>query len=292
MGDFTFDVIRRQADAMGCEVFEVGLYKPAVEGGPKEPEMLPRTWDKATLLRSVPWLKYQNRNGRNVYIRPKGEHSLSLVDDLTADAVARMKREGFQPAVVVETSPANFQAWLNHGQVLPRQHSTAVARALAQRFGGDPGAADWRHFGRLAGLTNRKQKHATSNGNYPFVRLVESSGRGYDQAGVVLQQALPAVLKSHDNFRQSVACATEPRTRHQSIRPIESFRADPVYGGDMTRSDLAYAIHALARGASSQEVQNGIRSRDLSHKGAEKRQEEYVTRTVNKAQALTRGQER
>ena len=157
MNRITLDAITRQADAMAVDVFEIGLYKPAVDGKANEPEMLPRTWDKATLLKSVGWLKYQNSQGRNIYIRPKGEHALSLVDDLTAAALERMKSEGFQPAIVVETSPGNFQAWLNHGRVLPKAESTAAARALAERFGGDRGAADWRHFGRLAGLTNRKQ---------------------------------------------------------------------------------------------------------------------------------------
>src|SRR6476619_2668484 len=165
---------------MNVELFEVGLYKPAVEEGSNEPEMLPRTWDKATLLKSVGWLKYQNSQGRNIYIRPKGEHALSLVDDLNTAALERMKSEGFQPAIVVETSPGNFQAWLNHGRVLPRAESTAAARALAERFGGDRGAADWRHFGRLSGVTNRKPKYNT-NGLYPFVRLVEAGGQPYTQ---------------------------------------------------------------------------------------------------------------
>jgi len=61
-------------------------------------------------LRSVAWLRHQNRDGRNIYIRPKGEHNLSLVDDLSAAKVQAMKVAGFTPALVVQTSPANFQA--------------------------------------------------------------------------------------------------------------------------------------------------------------------------------------
>jgi hypothetical protein len=61
---------------------------------------------------------------------------LSLIDDLTADAVERMKAEGFEPAVVVEISPNNFQALLNHGKVLEATMSTHVAKRLAERFGG------------------------------------------------------------------------------------------------------------------------------------------------------------
>src|SRR5262245_53441023 len=98
--------VERQITAMGAEVFEVGLFKPQGPGDlSREPEMLPRVWDRETLLRSVSWLCYQNAHGRNIYVRPRGEHHLSLVDDLTADAVQRMKAEGFAPAVVVQTSP-------------------------------------------------------------------------------------------------------------------------------------------------------------------------------------------
>jgi hypothetical protein len=154
---------------MGGGEFEIGLYKPEGAGN-SEPPMIPRTWDMQAVLKSIPWLRFQNRNGRNIYIRPRGEHNLSLIDDLTAESIERMKAEGFHPALVVETSPGNFQAWLKHSRILSRQLSTAAARALAKDFGGDLGAADWRHFGRLAGFTNRKEKYK-ADGLFPFVML-------------------------------------------------------------------------------------------------------------------------
>jgi hypothetical protein len=44
----------------------------------------------AGLLRSVPWLRFENcqrwHTYIRLYIRPKGEHSPSLVDDLTTDS--------------------------------------------------------------------------------------------------------------------------------------------------------------------------------------------------------------
>src|SRR6185312_9000621 len=103
----------------------------------------------------------------------------SLVDDFAANAVKRMKAMGFSPAVVVETSPGNFQAWLKHPRQLPRELSTLAARKLAEDFGGDRGAADWRHFGRLSGLTNRKPKYLSETGLFPYVRLIEASGAPY-----------------------------------------------------------------------------------------------------------------
>jgi len=69
-----------------------------------------------------------------------------------------VKAEGFESAVVVETSPNNFQAWLNHGRVLDAAASTRAAKALVERFGGEPSSTDWRHFGQLAGFTNPKRE--------------------------------------------------------------------------------------------------------------------------------------
>lgn len=276
---------------MGSELFEVGLYNP--NAGPGESVMIPRVWNAETTLKSVPWLRYQNREGRNIYVRPMGEHDLSMVDDLTTDAVLAMKEAGFNPAVIVETSPGNFQAWLKHCERISKEVSTAAARALAEKFGGDSGAADWRHFGRLAGYSNRKGKYFNaSTGLYPFVRLIEAAGSVYPEAERFL-----AGVKS--DLERGYAEREYLRSRHfgpagsvhrGDLKSLDVFRADSRYSGDGTRVDLAYAVYALSHGASAQEVDTAIRSRDLSHKGNERRQNEYVERTIKKALgAIERG---
>src|SRR5579883_2691760 len=280
MSDRTHELVVRQAQAMNTDIFEVGLYKPARPGAERRDEMLLRTWDLETLVGSIPWLRLQNADGRNIYIRPKGEHALSLVDDLTAEAVNRMKATGFSPAVVVETSPGNFQAWLKHPRQLPRELSTMAARKLAEDFGGDRGAADWRHFGRLAGFTNRKPKYMNENGLFPFVRLIEALGVEYREGGM-LTAAISAQREEDLRLReQHPSLATIARSPSKSI---EDFRLNPRYAGDATRVDLAFAIYALSHGSSGDHVAAALRTRDLSHKGDEKRQNQYVDRTVAKA---------
>ncbi len=93
--DRTMEAMRRQVTAMASDVFEIGLFKPDAAG--HEAVMLPRVWDADTLLRSVAWLRHQNRDGRNIYIRPRGEHNLSLVDDLSRDAVVVDETRWFCP---------------------------------------------------------------------------------------------------------------------------------------------------------------------------------------------------
>jgi hypothetical protein len=200
--------------------------------------------------------------------------------------VKRMKATGFAPAVVVETSPGNFQAWPKHSRQLPRDLSTLAARSLAEEFGGDRGAADWRHFGRLSGLTNRKGRHMGENGLFPFVRLIEASGKTYPEgdtfvATIVKQREL------EQRAREERRVARFAGGVSRVPRSIDDFRTNPRYGGDATRVDLAYAIYALSHGANEAEVAAAIRSRDLSHKGDEKRQNQYVDRTVGKALKVT-----
>lgn len=280
----TSEAVTRQIVAMGCDVFEVGLFKPDAVG---EPAMLPRTWDTETLLRSIPWMRLQNLNGRNIYVRPRGEHNLTLVDDLSSAAVAVMKREGFSPALVVRTSPGNHQVWLKHPVQLDRELGTAVARTLAERFQGDRGAADWRHFGRLSGFVNRKAKYTEkATGLYPFVLLLEAEGSVYPQAERLLATVSAELERKHEQReRARERAAARTSTSPAVLKSIEGFRSDARYGGDGNRIDLAFAIYAIAHGAGTAEVSAAIRSRDLSHKGNERRQDEYVERTIKKAVA-------
>jgi hypothetical protein len=280
---WTFDAVRRQIAAMDCDVFEVGLFNPYAVG---EPIMLPRTWDADRLLRSVPWMRLQNRNGRNVYVRPKGEHNLSLVDDLTAQAVGAMKQEGFSPALVVRTSPGNHQVWLKHPMQLDRELGTAAARALTDRFGGDRGAADWRHFGRLAGFANRKAKYADPvTGLFPYVLLLEADGKVYPEAQRFLARVSADVERKHEERKQARerAGSRSLTARPVTLKSIDAFRSDARYGGDGNRIDLAYAIYAFAHGLGTAEVSAAILARNLTHKGNERRQQEYVERTIKKA---------
>ena len=62
-------VVRQQAAAMGCELFEVGVFRP--ETPRTDAGMLLRVWDWDTLLRAVPWLQLQNHADRHIYIRPR-----------------------------------------------------------------------------------------------------------------------------------------------------------------------------------------------------------------------------
>jgi len=131
----------------------------------------------------------------------------------------------------------------------------------------------------MAGLTNRKEKYRSSDGRYPFVRLIESVDSPYPAREAFLQQLLAKIAS------RARAAATVPQwSQPQKARlSIDDFRSRTVYASDGNRIDLAYALYALAHGASEEEVRSAIASRDLSKKGPGQRQRAYVERTIRKA---------
>jgi hypothetical protein len=273
-------VAMAQLDAMGAAAFDIGVKRS--DGA----MLLREGWGAKQVLKSLLWLKRENLNRGHIYIRPAGPHGLSLIDDLKAEALARMKAAGFAPAAVIETSPGNFQAWLRHGEVLAEALSTRAAKRLAQRFGGDLGSADWRHFGRLAGFTNPKPNRRLASGLQPFARLAEAAGRVYCEAanfiaevraGMSEQAAAAAISAAGDGVGQGAA-------EFPPLRPLHEFHQDPRYAGDLHRADLAWARHAAGMGLAASEIRAAIMAaRDLAKKGDFRRQREYAERTAAKA---------
>ena len=268
-----------QFEALGAECFDIGVKR--VDGT----MVLREGWGAKQVLKSLLWLRRENLNRGHIYVRPAGAHELSLVDDLKAAAIVRMKAEGFAPAAVVETSPGNFQAWLKHGEVLGEAASTRAARLLAERYGGDPGSADWRHFGRLAGFTNPKPSRRLASGLQPFARLLEASGQVYRHAPVFIAEVRAAlagedvVVSGGDQDGVGEGTPDLP-----PIKPLAEFHKDARYDGDLHRADLAWARHAADMGLSASEIRATImEARDLAKKGSIKRQREYAERTAGKA---------
>ena len=133
-------------------------------------------YSRAQLLRSVGFLRRENREGYHIYGRPEAARHV-LGDDLCEDALDQLDADGLCPAVVVRTSKGNYQArfTLSRNEIEPHV-ATAAAKLLAQRYGGDRGAANWRQMGRLPGFTNRKEVYC-NNGQYPYTGLARPPRR-------------------------------------------------------------------------------------------------------------------
>lgn len=265
--------VRRQLEAMRSQQFELLLLQFTQDGAVASNHEL--TFDQ--LIRRIPWLRAQNVKGQNVNIRPITNH-LSLLDDLTAAQVELLESTGYEPCVVVETSPSNFQAWLDHGRELTDEEATAFARLLAVMANCDVRAAGRRHAGRLAGFTNRKEKHRHRNGLYPFVRLHIAKQRVFSQANGLELPAGPAdLIIPYKQIEKPI-----------DYKTIEQFHNDPRYGGDYSRADFAFALYAHTHGMDETSIIASILQRDLSKKGKEHSQRRYAKYTSDRARKKAR----
>jgi hypothetical protein len=271
----THAAVTEQLEAMGCERFEIGVLR-------NDGVMLLREgWSAKEVIKALAWLRHENGAGAHVYVRPAGAHALTLVDDLDEKGVHRLVAEGYEPALVVETSRGNFQAWLKHPEVLDERTSTVIAKEVAARFDADSSSADWRHFGRLAGFTNQKLVRRLPSGLAPFVRLREASGETFTRAREIEQTARERLARERAAYRP---VSLAPTNGSAKLRSLSDFHHDPRYEGDLHRADMAWANQAARAGLGLEQIRDAIlSSRDLRHKGGAKRQLDYATRTAEKA---------
>jgi hypothetical protein len=261
---------------MACDYFDVGILRTHGR------MLLREAWTARQIEQVIPRLRHENARGAHIFIRPHDTHALSLVDDLGIHAIARITDAGFQPALVIETSPQNFQVWLNHGRTLDRSMSTWAAKELAKRFGGDLSSADWRHFGRLAGFTNQKPERLLPNGLAPFVCLRQCEGRTYAAAHEFLEQVKSIAKKAV--ALQTTQTTSRSTSNQKPVRPLSEFHLDPRYDRDLHRADMAWALHAASRGLPEERIRDEIlHARDLSKKGRIQRRLNYAERTAIKA---------
>lgn len=180
--DRTKVAIDRQLRAFKVDSFEVGLYNR------EKDKMLPRIWSRYEIIKAIPWLKVMNTKGHDIFIRPEGSQGLVFFDDLNYGILERMSADGFEPAIVIESSPMNFHGWVRvSDRPISTELATCVCKVLAARYNGDTDSADWRHYGRLAGFTNRKPKYIDEMGKQPFVLLNKHNGRLATNSNMLLE---------------------------------------------------------------------------------------------------------
>ena len=297
--DLTYRAVTRQLQGMRADSYEIGVLDPIKD------HMLQRTFPAPQVVKSLSWLKSMNSQGRHVYIRPKGSQGLVLVDDLTQGALDTMKADDFAPAVIVETSPLNFQAWVRLSETpLDEKLATACARLLAQRYEGDPASADWRHYGRLAGFTNRKPAYVGARGRYPFVKLHVYNGKRALQASQLLceaQNALSAgqqpgllhhpsqgkISASQIPFRSAASrnALSDPIGFYQ--RQLKTLQARYGHKYDESRGDWMIAVSMAKNGFPRAAIEEALEqvSPDLTERKGN-HTDYYIAHTLDKVMQL------
>jgi hypothetical protein len=194
----TRDRMTKQLNAMGCDLYEIGIHD---RNKHKHNTVLKPKQTKEKILgkRYIKLLRGRNWQNKDIWIRPCRSQmsNLILIDDVLKSTIDNvMKKEGWEPALVVETSPANYQAWIKLHEPVNSEVQRAIAQLGQQLFKGDVGSTSKEHFGRLAGFTNRKPCH-NQNGLYPFAHVTESTGKeATGSERIIISEAKKLVTKA------------------------------------------------------------------------------------------------
>lgn len=178
------DMIGQQLEALAAPAYRITIMterdgKQIGHNLGKQQDGSPeQTFTAPEVQNLVPKLIAENARGGNVFVTPLDDavHH-ALIDDLSADGLQELKRRGYAPAAVMESSPGNFQAVVKVPATLPKENVNEWFKALNKDIG-DPRITGLRHPMRLAGFQNRKDKHAEADaGRRPLVQLVEAVNR-------------------------------------------------------------------------------------------------------------------
>jgi hypothetical protein len=172
---------------------------------------------------------------RNLIVRPHGPGvSFLHLDDLSADQLPRLAPTVF---LALETSPANFQAWL----ALPGRADKEFARRVRRGTGADAAASG---ATRVAGSLNFKDKYAP---DFPRV-MIRAARPGHRTTAAELERlglvAAPEPLPPLPPARLAGGRVWPSYERALERAPLDSEGQGP----DRSRADFAWCMTAIAWG--------------------------------------------
>ncbi|MDS0713363.1 DNA-primase RepB domain-containing protein, partial [Escherichia coli] len=150
--------------------------------------------------------------------------------------------------------------------------------------------------GRLAGFTNRKDKHTTRAGYQPWVLLRESKGKTATAGPALVQQAgqqIEQAQRQQEKARRLASLELPERqlSRHRRTA-LDEYRSEMAglvkrFGDDLSKCDFIAAQKLASRGRSAEEI--GKAMAEASPALAERKpghEADYIERTVSKVMGL------
>ena len=191
------DIVKSYTQAVGAERFRIVVTEITEEGTKAF------LYDKQNggyegktaeeLLEATPKFSAFAHYNKNIIVTPMSpdKHHI-LVDDLTPENLTRLKADGYEPACVIESSPANYQAILTVPSIegdtgKDREAANRLTKQLNMEYG-DPKLSGSIHGHRLPPYPNCKPRHRREDGSYPTTTLTEMSGGICEKAHAELEK--------------------------------------------------------------------------------------------------------
>ena len=209
------------AKAVGAERYRVTSIKMREDGSKQtfildKRDGVTRGFTPEEIEQRTPEMQRLQRRGENLYYTPLSDkkHHI-LIDDMNREKLEKLVQDGYQPAVVLESSPGIYQAIITVPK-LGTSHDKDVGNRLSDALNreyGDPKLSGAIHPHRAPGYENRKPKHQREDGSYPEVRLFKA-----ERCECVKALALSSRIDA-EYQRQASQKAIEATQR---VRPLQS----------------------------------------------------------------------
>lgn len=266
------------AEAVGAERYRVTSIKMQADGRKQtfildKKDGITRGFTPQEIEQRTPEMLRLQRRGENLYYTPLSDkkHHI-LIDDMNREKLERLIRDGYRPAVVLESSPGNYQAIITVPK-LGTAHDKDVGNRLSDALNreyGDPKLSGAIHPHRAPGYENRKPKHQREDGSYPEVRLLKAERRECVKALALSSQIdaeyqRQAALKAQQPERSKAKPALELAAASGSaIDAYQRHYRDVIKrqrGGevDLSRVDSMIAVRMRVTGHDQAAIEGAIR---------------------------------
>ena len=266
------------AEAVGAERYRVTSIKMQADGRKQtfildKKDGITRGFTPQEIEQRTPEMLRLQRRGENLYYTPLSDkkHHI-LIDDMNREKLERLIRDGYRPAVVLESSPGNYQAIITVPK-LGTAHDKDVGNRLSDALNreyGDPKLSGAIHPHRAPGYENRKPKHQREDGSYPEVRLLKVERRECVKALALSSQIdaeyqRQAALKAQQPERSKAKPALELAAASGSaIDAYQRHYRDVIKrqrGGevDLSRVDSMIAVRMRVTGHDQAAIEGAIR---------------------------------
>ena len=175
----------KYADAVGAERYRVTSIKMREDGSKQtfildKKDGITQGFKPQEIEQRTPEMQRLQRRDENLYYTPLSDkkHHI-LIDDMNREKLEKLVQDGYKPAVVLESSPGNYQAIITVPK-LGTAHDKDVGNHLSDALNreyGDPKLLGAIHPHRAPGYENRKPRHQREDGSYPEVRLLQAERR-------------------------------------------------------------------------------------------------------------------
>ncbi|WP_165076914.1 MULTISPECIES: DNA-primase RepB domain-containing protein [unclassified Desulfovibrio] len=220
------------------------------------------------LLRRMPEIVKLARRGENIYYTPLSEqkHHI-LLDDMSPEKVMQLQKDGFKPAVFLESSPNNYQCILTFPKFqgdFDREIGNHLAMILNKRYG-DPKLSGAVHPHRAPGFENRKPKHQRKDGTFPRVSLSYAVRQECQKALIEARKIEQAFATAKHQREQQANRSTLLATQGAASLHLAYFKhwediSAHINIKDFSRVDAMIALRLRSNGHSQKEVEETLRA--------------------------------